>query len=485
MKKALYHALLLKVISINIILISSSYVNAQEVDDFINSKKVDRYIFLFEGKDNNGNSILNYIIDGKKPAVPLSDTTYLTFTGGKSNMKELVVYLQPINPLQRLYTITTNEFNDPIAEEFGNALIDLRKVFAPFAVEPMGANNGCSGITQIKAKVDSISILINNTKSEAFIKPFQEMKEISFLSQASVESGMKEVNNKVQPLNTNNLLLLKYIHITQKLIEEIDCNNKGLDLALKVALTQYLQTANTIANERASKISTLDKAYKLVLDEYNKIKNDLNTLYDDYPWSIKKVYPLNKGKIFEFSVEVSDAGYALSDDGKSLNTENNVLKKHVIRVWLNKAKIFLAVTPGLAFTRLSFPKYGAITDASGQMHVSEENSAEVFKVNFAAMMNIHFSVGDDMFFPVLQFGAGPIAERPALFTGGGFVFRNFSVNYKNSYFGLSYGNVFLWNQELKTKEPGDLVSSVDELNNDLEWRIKDGFNPYLAITFKF
>ncbi|WP_207434651.1 hypothetical protein [Sabulibacter ruber] len=466
------------------------FVKAQEVDDFINSIEVQKYLLLQEGKDATGKPTLFYIVDESNASYPLSDTTYFTFTGGKSNSKDIIIYIIPMNPLQRAISLAVSDSDDPSIKQFTNALINIRTLLEPFAAgAPMGANSAleCKGLTKLSAKIDEINRLKDAVTNRTFVELFNSMKNAPFGNKDNASASIERASKELQNIKQNNDLVAGLVSETQNIIkDDLTCPIQSVGLALKVALSDYLQSITLITEERKLKLATLQEAFDLINTEYNKLNESAETQkFDKYPWSYKYVYTLDKGKIKNITAIVSDAGYLVSADAKALTSSSKELAKHVIRVWFKNPKVFLSVTPGLAFTQLTFPKYGTSTDPNGQLYITEESSAEVFKVNFAAMMNIHFNVGDDTFFPILQFGGGPIAERPALFTGGGFVLRNFSANYKNAYFGLSYGNVFLWNQELMTKRPGDLISEVDDLNDDLEWRLIKGFNPYLAISFKF
>ena len=219
-------------------------------------------------------------------------------------------------------------------------------------------------------------------------------------------------------------------------------------------------------NEQLSRLKSISSIKKIVDEVYNKATFGS----DGISWYTQlDEIPINKGKISNLNVKLSDAGYNIGENN-FVETKETLNKSYKIK--FRKYQRFIPeVSSGIAYVNnITFHKYGtSLDEATDKYVVTDAGEEEIRRFNVTSMINFYdYRYAGEDFFPYLQLGAGTNLETPAVFLGGGFNF--FGGNLSN--LSISAGGVGLFRKELNDLKIGDVITGTAELEKDLSFQPK-------------
>lgn len=410
---------------------------------------------------------------------------------------DVSIYEAPLNPLKYSYNTTMTQIVDPInaaADKAFTSITSLLTTVTGSTTPAPGAPSsktkkdknvkkqhksaatsvaGCDFST-IKADLKTIADKLKSDPKERMNKVFSTLRDsIDFSSKQRTNDTIKAAGDSIKTFKSYFDDLATAVSYLEKDVNNFTCT-AGDSLISKYVLLKILDDTKTSLNVKKTRLQNLQRAFKLVKDAAD---NAGSTSHDREDWYNAPVtVKATNGKISITTITVNYSGLELKN-GEIVSTTSKEYFKKVLRLRRYQTFIF-EVSAGVAYTTLSFPKYGITTDAAGKSTVSSAGSDNFKKLNFTAMLNAVYYSGSNVS-PFIQLGIGAKTDYPTLLMGGG---ARFDISGKTLAFSL--GGAATWYKGLTKLHIGDQVSGTSQLESDLSYQFQFP-KVYFGIQYNF
>jgi hypothetical protein len=421
------------------------------------------------------------------------------------------IYLQPLNPLKYSYDSKTIFIPDPINAAADKAFASISALLANVtgAATTGGATDAAAknitlqqfrlnksqpkhqNIKATKAKTNAcncptcnLTDVTNNLKrikDSLALDPhnritaiFNKLRDsLDFINTQTTHEGIKQVFDSIGVFKRYFFNLDTAIKALETRINTVKCRQSD-SLIDKYVLIKILEDIKTSYSVKALRLKNLQNAFNLVKDAADKASL---TSPAGAPWFGEPVnVTVTDNKISILTVTINNSGLEIKN-GEIVQTTSSVSFKKVLR--FRRFHTFIPeVSAGIAYTSLSFPKYGTTTDAAGVITVSSAGEDDFKKLNVTAMINfVHYS--DEPVTWFWQLGIGAKSDYPTLLTGLGL---RFDVSGKT--LALSVGGASTWVKSLTKYHIGSIVTGTSDVENDLSYEFKLP-KLYVGIQYNF
>ncbi|HEY4288018.1 MAG TPA: hypothetical protein VGN00_13025 [Puia sp.] len=450
-------------------------VSGQTTSDILeNGKRIDKsneMRFKFQG------DIISYQAFDKKRSsyFPLSDSVYFL------SDDQVLIYFTTLNPLNYSVEGQVTVTDDALSKAEDGALgtiIDALKKMTPLA-GGAGAAGDTASFDDVNGQLDALQAALDNDQKKAIAASFNQLKQISFDkpddAKELLAQGKKDLDNfaAFYTDRTNQVA-----DVQKKISRYFE---KGPDPAHDPVLARdffnrQFAELNRQLQTQLVWLNNLKKSYTLIVTAWkNSIKVDGELLTALPPVTV------DRGKIANLSLAVSQDGMALSDDNDIVTAGKKVLATRVLRFRRFRHWVF-EMAAGTAFTFIEYPKFGTATDSASGKTVVADGGKETFKrFNLTAMFNWNYYIPNSNIHPFIQMGVGANAEYPAFFLGAGLRFNSDG----GSHFAIAGGFASSWVRTLNTLKIGSPVSGTAELEKDITYEFQWPLKPYIGIQYNF
>lgn len=427
--------------------------------------------------------VMKYYL-GELPVRPLTLEDSLVFLVKNSSVN---VYLKPLNPLNFSYKTENKLIIDPIDEDAANALKSISSiadVVNTSATRPATLTPDC--YDSVETMTEKIKSELTKDQKVKITEQFNLLKAMTFADEESTKRILGEVSKEIKTIEAHFVAIDTMIRDLKGITSRFNCTgtpNVSV-LITKHVFGQIALEFTRVKDEQYKRLSNLKKAYALIEEEQKKASEDK----DGLRWCVfLDEVPAPKGKISVYSVTINKSGYRLSteedkeiDKGEIIPDASSVKIKRTIHV--RRFQRFVPeVSAGVAYTNLSFPKYGTVTDtATGKLHVAEAGNDVFKRMNITAMLNYNYFIQNSPVHPFVQVGAGVNVDFPTLFLGGGLRFNN---NGKGR-IAIAGGMASSWIKTLNDLKIGDEVSGTTDIEKDITYEFATP-QFYLGIQYNF
>lgn len=398
------------------------------------------------------------------------------------NKSGVNVFLQPLNPLKYSYDSKTTFIPDPINADADKAFSSITSLLAKVSggtgtapgapakeneknkKEKKGLSKAPStcDLTYIVADLNDINQAFGNDPKNSINTTFTKLRDsIDFANEQNTNNAIKSVSDAISIYKKYFSDLNGKIKNLEDDIGKINCT-AGDSLISKYVLIEILNDVKTSYSTKNTRLKNLQNAYQLVKDAADKVNFPTQSGIQWFGESIN--VKVDNNKISILTITINNSGFELKND-EIVKSSSTVSFKKVLR--FRRFHHFIPeVSAGIAYTWLSFPKYGVTTDASGKNIVSSAGSDDFKKLNLTAMINfVHYT--DDPVTWFWQLGVGAKSDYPTLLTGFG---GRFDISGKT--LALSVGAASTWVKSLTKLHIGDQVSGASAVENDLTYQFK-------------
>lgn len=393
-----------------------------------------------------------------------------------SKSNAIIVLLKPFNPLLYNYSDTLFFRTNTIDSSGAVAVAELTK-FLSTTINPAALAAECNNLNNLISVAKHLDTLLSEDQKGEIEAVFNDLKAINFEKKDETEQQINDIKNgSLKAIQAHFKKLSEDLTKFQKAIGDYTPEEGCLEkFIVQNIFSNVLKDFKVLKAIQEKRFENLNKCYLLVAS----IKDKANSSVSSIPWTIDlKPIEFEKGKVSVFKFSINNSDYVVSDHeittskGKELsNASFNVrpFKRFIIEV-----------SGGVAYTWLTFPKFGTSTDAQGQQIVSQAGNDNLRRLNFTTLINWNYFVKNSHVNPFFQAGGGLNAGYPVLLFGGGFRFGGIA---KVPAFAISGGLASSWVKSLDKLKLGDKVSGTSDVEKD----IKYSFNwpPKLYIGFQF
>jgi hypothetical protein len=214
---------------------------------------------------------------------------------------------------------------------------------------------------------------------------------------------------------------------------------------------------------KRKRLANLQKAYDAVNTVYMAAAHPSPAGTQWYTKPVNIV--LQDRSITLLTVTVNHSGMELRD-GEIVATEKTPYFKKVLR-FRRFQRFVPEVSAGVAYTNLSFPKFGTDTSATGELVVASAGEEKFKKLNLTAMVNWNYYIQNSDVHPFFQAGVGANADYPVLLLGVGI-----RLNSGLKRVAFSVGGASSWIKTLNKLNVGDKVSGTADIEKDYQHEFK-------------
>jgi hypothetical protein len=329
----------------------------------------------------------------------------------------------------------------------------------------------------VRANFNKLSVLIRLDKKAEMKAMFNVLKSLDFEAKEKVGSALSENS-------ANRIKVVAHLDSIKELINalsnEID-GYENCELAIEekfiyvYVMHEMLKDSRVVYNLYKMRLDNLDKATKLVQQTYDASQGSSKN------WYIKvNRVDMEDEKIASSKLVINNDGYELSTDDEIIKASKKELVSTVIK--FRKFQRFVPeVSAGVAYTKLSFPKYSTETNQNtGKLNVVQVGEDKFKQFNFSSMINFNYYAPNTPLHPFWQIGIGLNADYPTLLTGLGV-----RLNSGLRRFALSAGFAGSWVKQLHDLSVNGEVKSQAELEKDLKYEFSFPLKPYIGIQLNF
>ncbi|GGK79249.1 hypothetical protein GCM10011405_28890 [Rufibacter glacialis] len=465
-----------------IVLVTNLNSLGQSVNKILeNGKLIKRQEKIFL-EYNNGKLFYDY---GKVPVDfnPLTDSSIFLIDNTSVN-----IWIKSLNPLKFNNKFNIIEIEDIIEsnynEAFGKLIKGLSSLLPPPAaappapVTPTPEQLACDNYTDYLIKgVKKINNLLDNNNNKNVNSIFNKLSSLTFNHSISTDTSL--INQNIKTLIKQNENIKLRIQSLRDSINIFSCSPslKFQEFTVKTLVTNILSEAELeriVQEKRFKNLNKLSLLVRTTIETANKIGAS-EQLYTP----LEPVTAI-RGKVKYAVIEISKGGFKLNntDIEKAEIVQAEETDKITSILVIRKFFRFIPdVSAGVAFTDITFPKFGTAVDANGRTIIADAGEEKLRKVNVSAMINFNYFAPDIRpLYPFAQLGLGTNFDYPTFFTGGG-------INIDRR-IALSGGWASTWVKQLNELKIGDPVPGTADLEKDITQEF-NWFKPYFSIQLKF
>jgi len=380
------------------------------------------------------------------------------------------VLLPPLNPLRFSYDTATTVVPDPILADADKAFSSitslLSKVAAAAPSDTVDTQCKCRtcDLTDIAIKVPLIMSMLDTGDLKSRISNvFTKLRDLDFVNQIPTEEAIKSSKDSIAEFSRRFDLIAAEIKVLETYIEKLSkCEQNDALVDNYVANQLYVQIQNTYSNKR-KRLANLIKAFDAVNTMYIAAANPSPA---GSSWYTKPVNIVLQDKSITYlAIIVNNSGMELKDD-EIVQTEKKQYFKKVLR-FRRFQRFVPEASAGVAYTDLSFPKYGTSNNGNGDLVVASAGEEKFKKLNLTAMINWNYYIENSDVNPFIQAGVGANADYPVLLLGIGF-----RLNSGLKRLAFSVGGASSWIKKLNKLKIGDKVSGTADIEKDYIYDFK-------------
>jgi hypothetical protein len=400
--------------------------------------------------------------------------------------------MQPLNPLNYSFKTEKQLILGQVDEEAAKAFDNFKDFFPKVTMPEEGPNAGGEAFAlelsrapepEVHCVMDTLVKISNAVNDSLSIDQkskinqlFQRLKNLTFADNNTIQE-INAVGNEKQEICRHFEHIQGLLKKLADSIQSYHCSDKNYEFIIKRIFAGILKELIDVDNEQYKRLSNLNN----VFDKVEAAAKEANRKKDELTWYNKlDEVSAPRGGTTLYSVTVNEAGYSLSDDGEIVASETKVKYKKTLRI--RRYSLFIPeVSAGVAYTDLSFPKFGLRTDsASGKQFVADAGNEKNKRYNITAMMNWTAFIPYSFVHPFIQTGVGVNADFPTIFLGGGL---RFNINGKGR-FAIACGAAVSWIKTLGSLKIGDEVSGSADIEKDVKYELASP-KAYFGIQYNF
>lgn len=465
-----------------IIIIVSHACYSQKVQDVLeHGKKVNDFekIFLrFDGSKLEYHTGLQYnVLDLKT----FEDSLLLLPTNDRLNF-----YIRPLNPLNYSTKAEVVEVIDQINLAANEAIVSITQNLTSLPIQQLkkvvenvkndSLDEGDCGFQKLVERFDPlIKNVFNSNRSENILAVFRNLENLDFDSEDNTRKGLADAVEKILKFESEIKQMDEEVKTLSGSLESIEtstCENVFKKITTKLILANAIEEAKKHLQNQNDLVIKLRSLYATM--------KSVETTALRYGWLLKlDEIKSSSSKISLITLRVNSGGYEISDGKFSAIPEKEKISK-VIRV--RKFQRFVPeVSTGIAYTNLSYPKYGATTDDDGLQTVTSAGNENISRLNFSVMLNYNLFLTNTLLHPFWQIGVGANKEIPTLLSGVGIRISGSKVNR----LALSFGLAASWIKDLDKLSIGSEISGQADIEKDLSYTFTKHPKFYLGIQYNF
>ncbi|XZF14082.1 hypothetical protein ACTHGU_20070 [Chitinophagaceae bacterium MMS25-I14] len=411
------------------------------------------------------------------------------------------VYMAPLNPLN--YSITTGNqlILDPIdevaAQAYGSiigmfdnviqfntpagstkaAAMALPHLARPAPKKGAAPPPATCNFDNLIALYNTINMALGQDKKADVAKTFSALAALDFKQQAVTVAAIGSAKSDIDAIKKFYSDIDGNIKQLSTDVAAFKCDdNNGYVFIVQNIFNGLIRELKAAKDAQYKRVTNLDKCHALVA----KAAMDAAKT-DGIDWCVRlDAVPAPKGKLSVYTVTVNTDGYVLSADNEIVAaTPKQIIKQTII---VRRFQRFVPeVAAGVAYTLLSFPKYGTTTDSlTGKQYVSDAGTDIVKRLNVSVLLNYNYFIPNSLIHPFIQLGVGANADFPTLLAGGGIRF-NFIGKGRIS---LSTGVATSFIKTLDKLKVGDEVTGSADVEKDLKYQLAVP-KMYFGIQYNF
>lgn len=385
-------------------------------------------------------------------------------------------FIRPLNPLNYAFKAENKVILDPVDAAASTALtsvIDFLSSKLLFKTDSAakGKKQVFCDLSKAIAAYNTVVTSLKEDPKEKIKSIFSDLKQLSFNTEQETRDGISKAEADISAIAKTYSTLPGKIDILKDAIKNISCDDPNAEFISKEVFATVLKDVMITYSGQAKRFTNLDKVFKLV----KKTQEEASRLN----WLVKiDEVPATKGKISIFTIKINESGYKLADD-EIVEADTKEKTAKVLRI-RNFQRFVPEVSVGIAYTDLSFPKYGTTTDAAGKQVVTLAGEEKINKVNFTTMINYTLFLTNSPVHPFWQIGIGANTDFPTFLTGiGG------RLNAGPKRLAIAAGIATTWIKSLNKLELNKVVSGPAEVENDVKFKFNNKPKPYLGIQYNF
>jgi hypothetical protein len=419
---------------------------------------------------------------------PLDFTTFEDSVIFLVSKNAVNVYIRPLNPLNYTVNTETKEITDPVNEAassaFSSILTLLSKTGINLKVQPRALEatkpflNTCEGFLDIVSNLDSIQNMLQKNQKDDLIKLFRALRELSFTDEPSTISYLDNIAKSMEPFEAYYAIIDSLIDQTGLMIKNYSCDTIIAYVSTYI-INSIFKDLKTAFQEQKKRLKNLQNAFNLVKEAQTKAS--VGGGETGLKWCTKlEEVPSKSGKISLFTVNISKAGYRLSDKNEIICSDSKNVIKRSMRI-MKFQRFVPEVSVGTAYTFFTYNTYGTVTDSTGQQYIATPTVNSVRNLKITTMINFNYYIPNSPIHPSYQIGVGLNSEIPTLITGLGIRSNIGSIRRLT----ISGGIAMTWLKELDTLREGDLISGSDDIEKDLKYKFSWPPKPYIGLQYNF
>jgi hypothetical protein len=419
-------------------------------------------------KFENGALKFQTIYNRRGSYTGFADSLYF-LTGDRLNIR-----MVPLNPLNNSVAITVKETQNANSKAEASAISDIT------AYIKAGSSSGLAPgqeFINLKNAIDALDKTLKNNKyKDNIAELFNVLKSVNFDYFPDAEKKIGLVEERTEKLKTNFAAIKNEITEIEGLIKTYPASDTIHDAVLTtMVFTAEVNNLNAMYLTQLKNFDNLTTAIKLV----NEVRSKGVVDGLDFLVQVQEV-TVNRGKVSSVSMKVSQDGFKLSDSKEIVSDEKKPIFERTLCLTKFKRWVFEAAS-GVAYTFLSYPKFGTGTDAAGNTIVSDAGNDNFKRLNLTAMFNWNYYIPKSNVHPFFQIGLGANADYPALLTGLGARLSSDT----GGHFAISGGFASTWVKSLNKLKIGDKVSGSAELEKDITREFKWPMKAYIGFQYNF
>jgi hypothetical protein len=306
-----------------------------------------------------------------------------------------------------------------------------------------------------------------------------EYLNLKFGDLEKTRTNFKNINDKVEKQQE------KLIAIGDSLDVAVNKKTDSIDYTL-IPFIIFLDSYKT-------RVKSLIQTRKNLLDQLMAVSKKLEEFIDAIETYESKsnskglflvsYLEVKKNKTYNINVKLYERKIFFAENDVLKIEEKEVASRNIV---IRRYQTFIPeVVSGIAYTNLTFHRFGTSTDSLGNQLVSDAGDEVLDRINFDAMANFVLNLKNCALLPLLQIGFGPSKNQPVFFTGAGFKFDQSSVAKTIEHIDFSIGAAWTWNKQLSSLKLGDKVGGTADIEKDVVYRFTNKPRLYLGLQVRF
>jgi hypothetical protein len=416
-----------------------------------------------------------------------NDTTFRAVDSGATFLtsRSFPVTYPRLNPLRIRVTTKVENQPDPnaaIYQRLADAITSVGTGFGSSAAAAEPAAKGAreaagrparEGMSKCTVNVNDLEdrFWLHPMNGPAMAKEWPGKMDTAFNSSsgpAAVTAGVTAIQGDIGTVN-------KAVEDGRSAVTEL------YKCATSAATPKSSAAFNSFANLLAGQVAALSK----LAADFTRVQETLAPFGDDQKWMgdgqrdfilIGEVRP-DSSTMRHITVTVDSINAVDTGTGALFTTTKNLGSQTFdVRQFSRFAP---EIGAGAVFATVRQPKYGT-AQRNGQTVVARVSDSSV-SINPTVLVNFVCRCVTGPLRPMVQIGAVASKDTPGILTGAGF--RLFTLG--NGGVAVGGGAMFGWVKDLKTLQPGQVVSGTAAIEADLGFRTKPDIGGYFTIQYNF